>query len=106
MSPASHKIFIGHGGAPVWRELKDFIQERLHLPWEEFNRIPQAGITTLDRLKEMLASASFAFLIMTREDELADGTLRARENVIHEAGLFQGYRLSSRKSGVHWYARI
>ena len=31
-----------------------------------------------------------AFLIMTGEDEQADGTLRARENVIHEAGLFQG----------------
>ena len=27
---------------------------------------------------------------MTAEDEQPDGTLRARENVIHEAGLFQG----------------
>ena len=31
-----------------------------------------------------------AFLIMTGEDEQADGSLRARENVIHEVGLFQG----------------
>jgi len=32
----------------------------------------------------------FAFLILTAEDEQPDGTLRARENVVHEAGLFQG----------------
>jgi predicted nucleotide-binding protein len=38
----------------------------------------------------MLIAASFAFLIMTGEDEHADGALHARENVIHEAGLFQG----------------
>ena len=31
-----------------------------------------------------------AFLVMTAEDEQADGKLRARENVVHEAGLFQG----------------
>jgi predicted nucleotide-binding protein len=27
---------------------------------------------------------------MTAEDEQTDGTLRARENVVHEVGLFQG----------------
>lgn len=27
---------------------------------------------------------------MTGEDELADGTIQARMNVVHEAGLFQG----------------
>jgi predicted nucleotide-binding protein len=31
-----------------------------------------------------------AFLLMTAEDEQTDGTFRARMNVIHEAGLFQG----------------
>ena len=37
----------------------------------------------------MLNSACFAFLIMTGEDE-RNGELHARENVIHEIGLFQG----------------
>jgi predicted nucleotide-binding protein len=59
------------------------------LPWEEFNRVPQAGIWTGERLSEMLESACFAFLIMTGEDE-RNGELHARENVIHEIGLFQG----------------
>jgi predicted nucleotide-binding protein len=38
----------------------------------------------------MLDSAAIAFLIMTGEDEQIDGTVHARMNVVHEAGLFQG----------------
>ena len=77
-------------GSPIWRELKDFIQDRLHLPWDEFNRIPVAGVTNIARLSEMLNAATIAFLIMTGEDEQSDGKFHARMNVIHEAGLFQG----------------
>ena len=83
------KYFIGHGGSPEWLKLKDFLEKTLKLPYEEFNRIPQAGKITSDRLKEMLESCCMAFLIMTGEDEHTDGTLHARSNVIHEIGLFQ-----------------
>ena len=38
----------------------------------------------------MLDQASFAFLILTAEDEQANGKVHARMNVIHEVGLFQG----------------
>jgi predicted nucleotide-binding protein len=38
----------------------------------------------------MLARAEFAFLVLTGEDEQADGSVNARLNVVHEAGLFQG----------------
>jgi predicted nucleotide-binding protein len=84
------KVFIGHGRSAVWRDLKDFVQDRLRLQWDEFNREPTAGKSTKERLEEMLDSACFAFLVMTGEDERADGTKQARANVIHEAGLFQG----------------
>lgn len=91
LSPAhGKKVFIGHGRSPVWRELKDFLFDRLDLPWDEFNRESVAGISTTERLNQMLDASSFAFLIMTAEDEHADATLHARENVIHEIGLFQG----------------
>lgn len=83
-------VFIGHGRSPYWRELKDFIDDRLCLPWDEFNRIPVAGITNITRLAQMLDQASIAFLVMTAEDELADGNMHARMNVVHEVGLFQG----------------
>jgi len=84
------KIFIGHGASPFWKDLKDFVCDRLQLPWDEFNRVPVAGITNIARLSQMLDEAAIAFLVMTAEDEQTDGKLRARMNVIHEAGLFQG----------------
>jgi len=83
-------VFIGHGRSAIWRDLKDFIRDRLGLPYDEFNRIPVAGITNIARLSEMLDDATCAFIIMTAEDEQVDGKLQARMNVIHEAGLFQG----------------
>jgi hypothetical protein len=82
--------FIGHGRSLVWRELKDFLKETLGLSVSEFNSVSAAGVATVDRLQEMLNAAEFAFIIMTGEDEQADGQLHARQNVIHEAGLFQG----------------
>ena len=84
------KIFIGHGRSPLWRELQMYLEKELELTTEEFNSEPVAGMSTQSRLDEMLQSSAMAFLIMTAEDIAADGTLRARENVIHEVGLFQG----------------
>lgn len=83
-------VFIGHGGSRVWKDIKDFVQDRLGLPWDEFNRVPVAGVTNVARLSEMLDDAAIAFLVMTAEDEQADGEWHARMNVVHEAGLFQG----------------
>lgn len=83
-------VFIGHGRSLVWRELKDFLEDRLRLPVDEFNRVPIAGVTNIARLSEMLDAASIAFLVMTAEDEQPSGKMRARMNVVHEAGLFQG----------------
>ena len=83
-------VFIGHGHSPIWRELKDFIENRLNLPVDEFNRVPVAGVPNITRLSEMMDAAAIAFLIMTGEDQQPDGQLHARMNVVHEAGLFQG----------------
>ena len=83
-------VFIGHGRSAIWRELKDFIEKRLQLPWDEFNRIPVAGVTNQARLAEMLDSSAIGLIIMTAEDQTVDGETQARMNVIHEVGLFQG----------------
>ena len=84
------KVFIGHGRSPLWRELKDFLFERLGLAWDEFNREAVAGFTTFERISQMLSEAEFAFLILTAEDTHLDKSLHAREDVVHEVGLFQG----------------
>ena len=83
-------VFIGHGRSKEWKDLKDFINDRMRLPWDEFNRVPVAGIPNTVRLSTMLDAAAIAFLVLTAEDERADGKVQARMNVIHEAGLFQG----------------
>lgn len=93
-APSGTSVVIGHGRSLLWREIKDFVHDRFGLPWDEFNRVPDAGITNIARLSTMLDETAFALLILTAEDEMADGSLIARQNVIHEVGLFQG-RLGS-----------
>ncbi len=84
------KIFIGHGQSNLWKDLKDFLVDRLQLQYEEFNRESVVGRSTKERLEEMLNTVNFAFIVMTAEDEHKSGSLHPRPNVIHEAGLFQG----------------
>jgi predicted nucleotide-binding protein len=83
-------VFIGHGRSETWKQLKDFLVERLGLEFEEFNRESAAGIPTTERLEAMMKNSRFAFLVMTGEDDRGDGSRYARDNVIHEIGLFQG----------------
>ena len=111
MNNENKKYFIGHGRSLEWLKLKDFLENTLGLPYEEFNSIPQAGKITSIRLKEMLESCCMAFLIMTGEDEHTDGTLHARSNVIHEIGLFQaqlGYEraIILREEGCEVFSNI
>ena len=82
-------VFIGHGRSPAWKDLKDFIQDRLRLPWDEFNRVPVPGRTNIDRLSEMLNDAAIAFLVMTAEDEHPDGTTHARKTWYTRQGFFR-----------------
>lgn len=84
------KVFVGHGRSKEWMALSAFLEKRLGLEVDEFNRIPTAGIPTSERLQTMLNEATFAFLVLTGEDQRMDGELTARMNVIHEVGLFQG----------------
>jgi hypothetical protein len=86
----SDRVFVGHGRSNDWLKLKDFLATRLQLPVDEFNQEAAAGLSTIQRLENMLATTGFAFLVMTAEDEGADSKMRARPNVIHETGLFQG----------------
>jgi len=85
----ARRVFVGHGRSNLWKDLQHFITSRLRLECEEFNSEPAAGLSTKERLKQMLDASAFAFLVMTGEDEV-NGALRARENVVHEIGLFQG----------------
>ncbi len=83
-------IFIGHGRNMAWRDLKDHLQDKHNFRVEAYEIGARAGHAIRDILEEMLTKSSMAFLVMTAEDETADGGIRARQNVVHEVGLFQG----------------
>src|SRR5262249_26398045 len=81
---------IAHGASPVWRAVVDFLREELDLDVHYFERTPPDSNEVTAVLEEYLHRCSFAVCVLTREDAMADGVLRARQNVVHEAGLFQG----------------
>jgi hypothetical protein len=84
------KVFIGHGRNNQWKELKDHLQDLHKFKVVAYEIGPRAGLSIKEVLQRMLDEASIAFLILTGEDMHNDGELHARENVIHELGLFQG----------------
>ncbi|MES2286282.1 MAG: nucleotide-binding protein [Bacteroidota bacterium] len=84
------KIFIGHGRNTQWKALKEHLQDKHGFNVICYETGARAGYTITEILEEMSSKASFALLVLTAEDQSADGQFHARENVIHETGLFQG----------------
>ena len=84
-------IFISHGHDELAKlKLKEFIRESL-----KFNPLvladqPSDGMTIVEKLERYGKQSQFALIILTADDETTNGGLRARQNVIHELGYFQG----------------
>ncbi len=83
-------VFIGHGRSKQWEKLKAHLQDKHELEIIAYETGARAGHTIRDILDTMAANTSFALLVLTAEDKTANGKMRARQNVIHECGLFQG----------------
>ncbi|WP_165485679.1 TIR domain-containing protein [Protofrankia symbiont of Coriaria ruscifolia] len=104
-------IFIGHGGpSQIWRVLKDYVSEfdfRVVTFESEF----RYGRSAAHVVWEMLQQADFALLVHTADDETKSGTIRSRQNVVHETGLFQGRlgfekAIIVRKEGVEEFSNL
>lgn len=83
------RIFIGHGGSKEWRDLNDHLRDKHGYETVAYESGTRAGHAIRDILESMAKQSSMAFLVLTGEDQTEHG-LRARQNVIHECGLFQG----------------
>lgn len=83
-------IFIGHGHSLQWRDLKDHLQDKHNFKVESYETGARAGHTIRDILEEMAENSSFALLVLTGDDFSNTENPRARQNVVHETGLFQG----------------
>lgn len=84
------KIFISHGRSEDWRQVQAFIERDLDKPTIELAQQANKGRTVLQKLDDESSNCSFAVIVMTGDDLLTDENPRARENVIHEIGFFQG----------------
>lgn len=82
-------VFIGHGRDPQWKDLKNHLSDQHGYAVEAYETGARAGHSIRGVLDRMARKSTFALLVMTGEDEAPDG-LRARQNVVHECGLFQG----------------
>lgn len=83
-------LFIGHGKNKQWRDLKDHLTEKHGFKVICYEIVVNTGETIKDTLETMLYECNFALLVFTGEDFDIKGIPHARENVIHELGLFQG----------------
>lgn len=89
--PREPCVFIGHGRSKLWARIQVFLERELGLTTVSYESESRTSLSIVPILEKMLLEATFAVLLLTAEDETADGTHRARQNVVHEAGLFQGH---------------
>jgi predicted nucleotide-binding protein len=84
------RVFISHGRSPDWREVQSYIEKDLHTDTLELAQQPNRGRTVLQKLDEESDKCCFVVVVMTGDDDVVLGAPRARENVLHEIGFFQG----------------
>jgi predicted nucleotide-binding protein len=84
------KIFIIHGHD---KELKNEVQLLLYRAGVDdivLHEQPDKGRTIIDKLIEESKDACYVIALLSPDDELANGTSQARQNVILEIGYFLG----------------
>lgn len=84
------RVFISHGRASDWRVVQQYVERDLGIKTLELAQEANLGRTILQKLEEESSKCSYAVIVMTGDDADSDGNRRARENVMHEIGYFQG----------------
>lgn len=84
------RIFISHGRSKDWHSVQAFIEKDLKIETLELAQEPSKGRSVLQKLVDESNNCSFAVIVMTGDDEIEGNAPRARENVMHEIGFFQG----------------
>ena len=87
----NNKIFISHGHNELLKlKLKDFLQNHLDRQPLILSELPNYGRTVVEKLEDASKMCNAAIILLTKDDETKEGGMRARQNVIHEIGFFQG----------------
>jgi sugar/nucleoside kinase (ribokinase family) len=80
-------VFLAHGHDPQWRRLRRFLEDECRVPVHTLENASEGRVAAMRR---MLAMCSFAICLLTAEDIMQAGSAQADQNVVHQAGLFQG----------------
>lgn len=83
-------IFISHGTNPEWFAVQRFLEDRFDVPVHSFESAPWGGREISEAISKYLERCSLSVCVLTAEDFTKDSRRFARQNVIHEVGLFQG----------------
>jgi len=83
-------IFLSHGRSVEWYKVQAYLEKDLGYKTIELAQQPNLGRSVLHKLDEESNRCSIAIIVMTGDDLFEDGEIRARENVLHEIGFFQG----------------
>jgi hypothetical protein len=84
------RVFISHGRSNEWTKVQNYLERDLGIPTLELAQEPNLGRTVLQKLEEESHKCTVAVIVMTGDDLANNGEIRARENVMHEIGYFQG----------------
>jgi predicted nucleotide-binding protein len=85
----SDGVFISHGRSNEWFKVQSYLEKDLNVKTLELAQEASQGRTVLQKLNEESQKCRFAVIVMTGDDITGD-QVRARENVMHEIGFFQG----------------
>lgn len=82
-------VFLAHGTSPQWRVVQRFLEEELRLTvYTLDNAAPNEPAPEV--IARHLDSCSVAICILTAEEAMQEGGIRASQSVVHQAGIFQG----------------
>lgn len=84
------KIFIIHGHDEEMKNKVQLLLTRSCLEDVVLHEQPDKGRTIIEKLMEEGRGACYAIALLSPDDELENGSLRARQNVILEIGYFLG----------------
>jgi predicted transcriptional regulator len=84
------RIFLTHGRSPDWHEIQRYIEKTVGVETLELSEEPFQGRTILQKLDDESRKCGYAVIVLTGDDRVGEDEVRARENVIHEIGFFQG----------------
>ncbi len=84
-------VFLSHGRSNEWRKVQRYLETDVQVKTLELSQEVNLGRTILQKLWDESEKCSYAVIVMTGDDVFSDSEApRARENVIHEIGFFQG----------------